>query len=64
MLLILMTWLLGINSSLELFIFRQDVINAWQEYQDTGLHVTGDEVITWLDTWGKENEQAAPVCHK
>ncbi len=44
--------------------FRQDAINAWQEYQDTGLHVTGDEVITWLDTWGEENEQTAPVCHK
>ena len=44
--------------------FRQDGINAWKEYQETGLHVTGDEVITWLDTWGEENEQAAPVCHK
>ncbi len=44
--------------------FRQDGINAWKEYQETGLHVTGDEVIAWLDTWGEENEQAAPVCHK
>lgn len=46
--------------------FRQDAINAWQEYQETGLHVTGDEVIAWLDTWGEENEKAAPapVCHK
>lgn len=43
--------------------FRQDGINAWNEYQETGLHVTGDEVIAWLDTWGEENEQAAPVCH-
>ncbi|HWR76286.1 MAG TPA: CopG family ribbon-helix-helix protein [Thiobacillus sp.] len=44
--------------------YRQDGINAWNEYQATGLHVTGDEVIEWLDTWGEENEQAAPVCHK
>jgi len=44
--------------------FRQDGIRAWNEYQETGLHVTGDEVIAWLDTWGAENEQAAPVCHK
>lgn len=44
--------------------FRQDGINAWNEYQATGLHVTGDEVIAWLDTWGEENEQTAPVCHK
>jgi predicted transcriptional regulator len=41
---------LGINSSLEPLIFRQDAINAWQEYQGTGLHLTGDEVIMWLDT--------------
>ena len=44
--------------------FRQDGMRAWNEYQETGLHVTGDEVIAWLDTWGEENEQAAPVCHK
>ena len=44
--------------------FRQDGIRAWNEYQATGLHVTGDEVIAWLDTWGEENEQAVPVCHK
>jgi predicted transcriptional regulator len=44
--------------------YRQDGIRAWNEYQATGLHVTGEEVIAWLDTWGDENEQAAPVCHK
>ncbi|MFA5241485.1 MAG: CopG family ribbon-helix-helix protein [Sulfuricella sp.] len=44
--------------------FQQDAINAWQEYQETGLHVTGDEVIAWLDTWGEENEKPAPLCHK
>lgn len=44
--------------------FRQDGIRAWNEYQATGLHVTGDEVIAWLDTWGEENEKAAPVCHR
>lgn len=43
---------------------KQEAINAWQEYQETGLHVTGDEVIAWLDSWGDENEQTAPVCHK
>jgi predicted transcriptional regulator len=43
---------------------RQDAVNAWVECQETGLHVTGDEVIAWLDTWGDENERVAPVCHK
>jgi predicted transcriptional regulator len=44
--------------------FRQDGIRAWNEYQATGLHVTGDEVIAWLDTWGEQSEPAAPACHK
>lgn len=44
--------------------FRQDGIKAWREYQKAGLHLTGDEVIAWLDTWGEENEAAAPLCHK
>jgi len=43
---------------------RQDAIKAWVEYQETGLHVTGDEVIAWLDTWGEENERVAPECHQ
>jgi predicted transcriptional regulator len=43
--------------------FRQDGILAWNEYQEAGLHVSGDEVIAWLDTWGEENEKTAPVCH-
>jgi len=44
--------------------FRQDTIKAWDEYQETGLHVTGTEVIAWLETWGEDNEKASPVCHK
>ena len=45
-------------------VFRRDAINAWNEYQESGLHVTGDEVIAWLDTWGDENEKPVPICHK
>jgi len=46
--------------------FRQDAIRAWEEYQDTGLHVTGAEVRDWLDTWGTgtDNEKDAPPCHQ
>lgn len=44
--------------------FRQDAIKAWNEYKETGLHVTGDEVIAWMETWGEENEKPAPVCHE
>jgi predicted transcriptional regulator len=44
--------------------FRQDTLKAWEEYQETGLHVTGEEVMDWLETWGDNNEKAAPICHK
>lgn len=43
--------------------FRQDAIRAWTDYQETGLHVTGQEAIAWLQTWGDDHEMPAPVCH-
>jgi predicted transcriptional regulator len=42
---------------------RQDVTLAWKEYEETGLHVTGDEAIAWLETWGTDAEKTAPQCH-
>ena len=42
---------------------RQDVLHSLQEYEETGLHVTGDEAIAWLQTWGTEAEKDAPQCH-
>lgn len=45
-------------------VFRQEAVNAWREYQDTGLHASADEVLAWLATWGEEHEVAAPACHK
>ncbi len=44
--------------------FRQDAVNSWNEYQETGLHVTGDEVIKWLNTWGTDDEKDEPECHQ
>lgn len=44
--------------------FRQAAIDAWNEYKETGLHVTGDEVITWMKTWGEDSENDAPACHE
>ncbi|QWW70062.1 CopG family ribbon-helix-helix protein [Rhizobium sp. WYJ-E13] len=43
---------------------RQQTLDAWDEFQATGLHVTGDEVETWLSTWGTDDELPAPECHK
>ena len=43
---------------------QQEALRAWEEHQTSGLHVTGDEVVNWLESWGSENEKAAPTCHK
>lgn len=43
--------------------FRQETLNAWEDYQHTGLHATAAEVQTWLESWGSEHELAAPICH-
>jgi len=44
--------------------FRRETIAAWNDYQETGLHITADEAIAWLDTWGTADEIEAPICHK
>lgn len=43
--------------------FLQQARDAWQEYRETGLHASGEEVLEWLATWGGESETLAPVCH-
>jgi predicted transcriptional regulator len=37
---------------------------SWATYQETGRHLPGQEVRTWLNTWGTENESTVPECHK
>jgi predicted transcriptional regulator len=44
--------------------FKQEALASWSEYKDTGLHLTGTEVRTWLNTWGTEMETELPPCHK
>jgi predicted transcriptional regulator len=44
--------------------FLRDAVHSWNEYQETGLHATGNEVIKWLNTWGTDDEQDAPKCHQ
>lgn len=43
---------------------QQEVLEAWDEYQATGLHVAAEEVEAWLAGWGTENELPVPVCHR
>lgn len=43
--------------------FLIEAEQAWQTYRDTGLHLTLDEVSTWLDTWEAGDESDPPPCH-
>ncbi|MGK9050805.1 CopG family ribbon-helix-helix protein [Neorhizobium petrolearium] len=44
--------------------FKQEALASWEDYKDTGLHLTGDELRAWMKTWGTEAETEAPECHK
>jgi predicted transcriptional regulator len=44
--------------------FKQEALASWAAYQETGLHLTGQEVRAWLNTWGTDDEGAVPECHK
>ena len=43
---------------------RQETVQAWEEFQATGLHATAEEVENWLSSWGTEDELPAPECHE
>ncbi|MBN9876261.1 CopG family ribbon-helix-helix protein [Enterobacter cloacae complex sp. IR53043] len=44
--------------------FKQEALASWAAYKETGRHLTGQEVRTWLNTWGTNDERAVPECHK
>lgn len=44
--------------------FRQEALRSWQEYRETGLHLTLDETETWLRTWGSEDDAETSGCHE
>lgn len=44
--------------------FKQEALDSWTSYQETGKHLTGKEVNHWLDTWGTTEEKGIPECHE
>ena len=44
--------------------FKRETIEAWEEYQRDGQHITLTEMTSWLSTWGTANEMVCPACHK
>lgn len=44
--------------------FKQEALASWAAYKETGRHLTGEEVRTWLNTWGTDDEKPVSECHK
>jgi len=44
--------------------FKQEALESWADYKETGLHLTGPEARNWLATWGTKDEKSVPKCHK
>jgi len=42
---------------------RQEALAAWNHYQATGLHVTGEEADAWLSKLEAGEDAEAPECH-
>jgi predicted transcriptional regulator len=43
--------------------WNQSCVDSLNEYLETGLHVTEEEVIKWMDSWETDNELPPPQCH-
>ena len=44
--------------------FRQDTLRAWQEYRQTGLHLTGEEMDAWMARLEAGEDAELPACHR
>ncbi|WP_455924706.1 CopG family ribbon-helix-helix protein [Pseudomonas putida] len=43
--------------------FRLEAQESWAAYQETGQHLSGEQVSTWLKSWGGDGQAEAPECH-
>lgn len=44
-------------------VFRQDALNAWNDYEVTGLHVSAEEADAWLAKLEAGQDIEPPECH-
>jgi predicted transcriptional regulator len=45
------------------YAFNQSCLDSYNEYKETGLHVTHEELTPWLDSLFTEDELKPPSCH-
>ncbi len=43
--------------------FDEHTLRSMQEYEETGLHLTWEEVRSAMETWGTDDERELPECH-
>ena len=43
--------------------WRKEGMEAWEEYQKTGLHLTNREVVEWMDKIIAGEKATMPKCH-
>jgi predicted transcriptional regulator len=43
--------------------FKQEAILAWENYQQTGLHLKGEEADIWLAKLEAGEDTEPPKCH-
>ncbi|EML8490044.1 CopG family ribbon-helix-helix protein [Salmonella enterica subsp. enterica] len=44
-------------------IYHQEALQAWNGYQQTGLHVTAEQADTWLAELEAGKDVEPPECH-
>lgn len=44
--------------------FRDEAERAWRDYKETGLHVTQDDVDTWIGSLGTRTPKRRPKWRK
>ena len=43
--------------------FKQEALESWRSYRETGRHLTVQETNEWLESWGRD-DKAPPECHE
>ncbi|WP_338849977.1 ribbon-helix-helix protein, CopG family [Massilia sp. W12] len=43
--------------------FRQDALQAWEDFRSSGLHVSAEEADAWLAELEQGKDSEPPVCH-
>ena len=44
--------------------YDRRAIQAYQDYQETGLHITLNEFMDWVDSLETDEPKDMPQCHK